>query len=240
MHTCHYRNELVGAVHGCTKCRLKSNHEIAGVSPYHSSRSLPPDHPLVLRLLVLVLPLPLLLLRRRRRRSLATALYSCPLLYLSSAPTFLFPCSLPWEFKCPWLRHTRPCRPANGKGRYVPGTQATPSPLSLISQHQFESSQLKFERKWDFWQGNYPILRGVRQTDRQTDRQTRSHGARKGILDCCFNPNYGSTDANYGVWDSAPVGTLPKVVEISFYNVGQQLREKSWWKVAGVGVRTGS
>lgn len=38
MHTCHYRNELVGAVHGCTKCRLKSNHEIAGVSPYHSSR----------------------------------------------------------------------------------------------------------------------------------------------------------------------------------------------------------
>lgn len=46
MHTCHYRNELVGAVHGCTKCRLKSNHEIAGVSPYHSSSSLPPTHPL--------------------------------------------------------------------------------------------------------------------------------------------------------------------------------------------------
>lgn len=33
MHTCHYRNELVAAVHECTKCRLKSNHEIAGVSP---------------------------------------------------------------------------------------------------------------------------------------------------------------------------------------------------------------
>lgn len=32
MHTCHYRNELVAAVHECTKCRLKSNHEIAGVS----------------------------------------------------------------------------------------------------------------------------------------------------------------------------------------------------------------
>lgn len=49
MHTCHYRNELVAAVHECTKCRLKSNHEIAGVSPAPLAllRPFVPYHPQV-------------------------------------------------------------------------------------------------------------------------------------------------------------------------------------------------
>lgn len=120
MHTCHYRNELVGAVHGCTKCRLKSNHEIAGVSPYHSSSSLPPTHPLSSA--SPTSPSPLFSYSATPLRSF---LLSVSLSLARSRSSFLFPrslsrsllrslarllaCLLPGEFKYPCLTELRVC-----------------------------------------------------------------------------------------------------------------------------------
>lgn len=110
MHTCHYRNELVGAVHGCTKCRLKSNHEIAGVSPYHSSSSLPPTHPLSsasppsplfsYSATPLLPSLSLALVLRR---------FSFLVRSLARSPACLLACLLPGEFKYPCLTELRVC-----------------------------------------------------------------------------------------------------------------------------------